>query len=115
MYITKIKVKNFRSLVHIEVNPKKYTAIVGANDSGKSNLLRALNLFFNNQTDIGQDLIFNIDYSQQSKKRSNQAKEIEIEIEIQPPLNYSDNQLVIWKKTWREGSKDPFTNTIKKN
>lgn len=114
MYITKIKVKNFRSLVDIEIEPKNYTAIVGSNDSGKSNLLRALNLFFNNQTDIGQDLYFKIDYSQRSKKRINQAKQIEIEIEIQPPKNYADNQLIIWKKTWREGSKEPYTNTLSK-
>jgi predicted ATP-dependent endonuclease of OLD family len=112
MYITKIKVKNFRSLVNVEIEPYNYTTIVGSNDSGKSNLLRALNLFFNNQTDIGQDLYFNIDYSQQSKKRSNQAKEIEIEIQIQPPKNYSDNQQVIWKKTWREGSKEPYKSTL---
>lgn len=114
MYITKIKVKNFRSLVNVEIDPKNYTSIVGSNDSGKSNLLRALNLFFNNQTDIGQDLFFNIDYSQQNKKRANQAKQIEVEIEIQPPKNYADNQLIIWKKTWREGSKDPYTNTLNK-
>lgn len=52
MYIKRVKVKNFRTLLDFEMefNPK-FQIIAGANNSGKSNLLRALNLFFNEKID----------------------------------------------------------------
>lgn len=113
MYITRIKIKNFRSLTDAEIYPSSYTVLAGPNDSGKSNVLRALNLFFNNQTDIGQELNFDQDYSQQALIRANRAKQIEIELEFQPPTNYTDNKPVIWKKTWRAGSAAPFLDDLK--
>lgn len=109
MYITRIKIKNFRSLVDAEIFPTSYTVLVGPNDSGKSNVLRALNLFFNQQTDVGQGLVFDQDYSQQAVVRANRAKQIEIELEFKPPSNYTDNQPIVWKKVWREGSSSPFS------
>lgn len=113
MYITRIKVKNFRSLVDTEISPMNYTVLVGPNDSGKSNILRALNLFFNQQTDVGHPLVFSQDYSQQASRKSKAAKQIEIEIEFQPPKNYKDNKPVIWKKIWREGQNTPFIDELR--
>lgn len=113
MYITRIKVKNFRSLVDAEIFPTNYTVLVGPNDSGKSNVLRALNLFFNQQTDVGQSLVFDQDYSQQAVIRANRAKQIEIELEFKPPSNYTDNQPVVWKKVWREGATSPFSDDLR--
>ncbi len=113
MYITRIKVRNFRSLTETEVYPANYTVLVGQNDSGKSNLLRALNLFFNNQTDVGEPLSFEQDYSQQAPIRKGKAKQIEIELELKPPPNYTDNAPVVWKKTWRAGSSVPHSDELK--
>ncbi|KKI24931.1 hypothetical protein WX98_17115 [Pseudomonas syringae pv. persicae] len=112
MYITRIKIKNFRSLVDVEIFPKNYTVFAGANDSGKSNVLRALNLFFNGQTDIGKNLVFSQDYAQQAVIRANKAKEILVELEFSPPSNYTDNQPVVWRKFWREGSILPYHEQI---
>ena len=108
MYLKRIKIKNFRSLADAEIFPANYTVLVGPNDSGKSNVLRALNLFFNQQTDVGQRLVFDLDYSQQAVARVRKAKEIEIELEFQPPINYTDNQRVIWKKVWRKEAATPI-------
>lgn len=48
MYIKNIEVKNFRTLLDFKMMlDEKYQVIAGANNSGKSNLLRALNIFFN--------------------------------------------------------------------
>lgn len=113
MYITRIKIKNFRSLVDAEIFPANYTVLVGPNDSGKSNVLRALNLFFNQQTDVGQSLVFDQDYSQKAIARANRAKQIEIELEFRPPSNYTDNQPVVWKKVWREGATGPFSDDLR--
>jgi len=42
--ITKLRIQNFRSFVDAEVKLRPFSLVVGANGSGKSNLLRALEL-----------------------------------------------------------------------
>lgn len=46
--IESIYIKNFRSILKLSqpLNPKDINVAIGLNDSGKSNLLKALNLFF---------------------------------------------------------------------
>lgn len=107
MFMSRIRVKNFRSLVDVELKVSDYTALVGLNDSGKSNLLRALNLFFNQETDPGHPLDFFNDFSQHARTIDRKAKQIEIEIEFSPPKNYSDNTSIIWRKLYRSDLKDP--------
>lgn len=46
MKIEKIQIKNFRSLQDIVIHPKDILALVGRNNSGKSNTIKALELFF---------------------------------------------------------------------
>lgn len=62
MYIKNIKIKNFRTFDSYDEKGKElfeleldsnFQIIAGANNSGKTNLLRALNLFFNSETDDG--------------------------------------------------------------
>lgn len=112
MYIKHIKVLNFRSLTEANISLESYTALAGLNDSGKSNLFRALNLFFNGQTDIGSELHFSSDFSQHAKKIAKKASQIEIELEIAPPKNYADSGAVVWRKTYRADSIIPFEDTI---
>ncbi|MEK7088637.1 MAG: AAA family ATPase [Patescibacteria group bacterium] len=66
--IEKIEIKNFRSFCNRQGDKSEIDKISslnifsGANDSGKSNILRALNLFFNNQTNQEQFFSFENDY-----------------------------------------------------
>lgn len=46
MKIQKISIKNYRSLKDVEIFMEDILAIVGQNNSGKSNILKALELFF---------------------------------------------------------------------
>lgn len=46
MKIRKIETKNFRSLCNVTFYPKDILALVGRNNSGKSNVIKALELFF---------------------------------------------------------------------
>ena len=46
MRISQVSVKNFRSLKDVVVNFTSYTCLVGSNGSGKSAIIKALNLFF---------------------------------------------------------------------
>ena len=42
--IKQIRIKNFRSIVDLDINVDKMNIFVGLNDAGKSNILKALNL-----------------------------------------------------------------------
>lgn len=51
--IKRIKIRNFRSIVDLDIKVDKMNILVGLNDVGKSNVLKALNLFFNGETEPG--------------------------------------------------------------
>jgi len=76
---------------------------VGQNDSGKSNVLRALDLFFNEDSsyklDWGQDFCA---FAQVALKK---APEIEVSLTITPPANFGTQDPIIWKKVWRKHSR----------
>ena len=44
--IREIRIKNFRSIVEATIPLDNFNIFVGLNDCGKSNVLKALNLFF---------------------------------------------------------------------
>lgn len=99
--IKQIHIKNFRSIVNEVINVEQMNIYVGLNDAGKSNILKALNLFFNGQTEPNKEFDFDTDYSKFAPIRKNKAKEIIISIVIEIPKHYKDNQDVIWTKKWR--------------
>jgi energy-coupling factor transporter ATP-binding protein EcfA2 len=101
MSITRIRIRNFRSIVWSEFEPQKHNVLVGSNDAGKSNFLRALNLFFNNEVEIGIPFRFARDYSKSTTKGKGKAEEVRIELWFRTPSNYSTEEDVIWRKTWR--------------
>ena len=100
--IKSITVKNFRSIVEQTIEFDNFTCLVGNNDCGKSNILKALNLFFNNQTDFNTEFDFDRDYSKFAKKLNKKAKEITISITFNLPSNYKDGGEKTWKKVWRK-------------
>ena len=84
--ITEIEIENFRSIKKCKISSiKDFNALFGLNNSGKSNILRALNLFFNNETDKGQKLDFDSDFHQSLSK---QRKEIKISVKFSLPQNF---------------------------
>jgi AAA15 family ATPase/GTPase len=99
--IRSIKIKNFRSIKSLDLKVEKFTVLIGQNDCGKSNILRALNLFFNNETNykspfnFDEDFCFNVPESQ--KKYG-----IQIELVIDLPKNYhkTNGQRIVWSKKW---------------
>ena len=99
--IKRIHIKNFRSIVDETIDLKDFNCFVGKNDSGKSNVLKALNLFFNNKTDFNTPFDFDSDYSKFAKRGQKQAKEVSIAIEIVVPETFIEHGVKTWKKTWR--------------
>jgi predicted ATP-dependent endonuclease of OLD family len=72
--IEKIEIKSFRSFGNRKKNKTQITNLKdlnifsGGNNSGKSNILRALNLFFNQNTNLNQFINFNKDFFKPEKE-----------------------------------------------
>ena len=120
MYIEWAHIRNFRSIVDQKFDFKNLNVIVGNNDVGKSNLLRALNLFFENRLDYGTEFNFEEDFSLNAQIPQKKAKEIIIELNVRFPESYGGERCVCWKKVWRKdgihGGHENFyfVNNIKK-
>ena len=86
--IEKLEIKSFRSFGNRKKNKTQITNIndmnvfSGGNDSGKSNVLRALNLFFNQKTNLTDFVNFNTDYFKISVPDKDDVKEELITIKI---------------------------------
>ena len=102
MIIKSIRIKNFRSLVDETIELSDMNFFVGKNDSGKSNVLKALNLFFNGETDFGIPFDFAADYSKFAKTIIKHAKEITISLNIVIPDSFQEKGIKTWTKVWRE-------------
>ncbi|WP_332874903.1 ATP-dependent nuclease [Hymenobacter psoromatis] len=96
-------IRNFRSLDECLLEPQDLTLLVGRNDAGKSNVLRALNLFFNNETEQGKSFLFTRDYCAFARERVNKAKEIIIKLTFIPPSHFKNAKPINWQKVWRIG------------
>ena len=102
--ISHISIRNFRSLAKVDIHADWISSFVGANDAGKSNVLRALNLFFNGETDLNEPFDFARDYNQFAAIRKRKAPQIEISITFELPSGYIKNgqpDQVEWSKVWR--------------
>lgn len=80
MYIEKIEIQYFRSIYRETIlDLKSLNIITGKNDVGKSNILKALNLFFNNVTDAGVPFNFidnfNLQRLEEVRKESIKGKQ----------------------------------------
>ena len=112
--ITDISIKYFRSITSMNISVSDLNMLVGLNDVGKSNILKALNLFFMGETDYNEKYSFENDFSKLFPQKSKKAKEITIKITFNIPSNYKGTGKYVWEKRWRrEGLvKDEIT-TIK--
>lgn len=106
--ITAIEIRKFRSIKSVtrDLYLSDLNIFVGQNDNGKSNLLRALNLFFNNQTDAGQPFRFEEDYCYHADSGTGSRREVKLDLIIEPPKSrFKNAQTVRWTKQWkRDGS-----------
>lgn len=111
-----ISIKNFRSIQAQAIGVEEITTFVGQNDAGKSNILRALNLFFNGETDHNEKYNFKSDFNINAKIYKQRAKEIIIELGLKLPKSYRRDgypDTVYWKKVWRESGEHADGEEIK--
>ena len=101
LQIKSVEINKFRSLKKIKCDFADISVFVGRNDAGKSNILKALNLFFNGELESGKKLNFNDDfnYGSHAKKK---ADEISIKVTFSLPSSYLKNgKYLVWEKKWR--------------
>ena len=85
--IAKVEIKGFRSLVHGSLeNVTSFSCLVGLNNSGKSNILRALNLFMTDEPIPGLELDMGRDFHADPRKKK--RKEIIITVDFELPDNF---------------------------
>ncbi len=92
MKIQKIVIRNYRSLHNLTIYPKDILALVGRNNSGKSNVLKALELFFEGTTRLINDECF---YNHETEEP------IEIFITFEQLSDWEREQF----KPWMDGDK----------
>lgn len=87
--ISRITIDRFRSIADTKLeNCGHFTALAGLNNSGKSNILRALNAFFSGYTDQGRRVTIEDDYHRQYFKRK-KAKRIRVSVAFQLPDQFT--------------------------
>ncbi len=104
--IRRIEVNYLRSLYRASIDqPGDLSLVFGRNDSGKSNVLRALNLFFNGEIEPDRDFDFKIDFSdiRQEEARAVKGRQfVSIRVEFNVPANYKNSlgSTVSVKRQW---------------
>ncbi|MGD0765698.1 MAG: AAA family ATPase, partial [Dehalococcoidia bacterium] len=84
--VRSVQIEGFRSLNRVKLEElSDFVALVGPNNSGKSNILRALNLFFNEEIDHDSYLDFDID---SHLSRANRRKRITVAVEFDLPPQF---------------------------
>lgn len=88
-----VQVVGFRSLENCGLAQLGHChALVGKNSSGKSNILRALNLFFNDEVDNGRELAFDTDYFAKPQRKQKRRISIRVEFELPGAFTFRKQQ-----------------------
>ncbi|MBW4482514.1 MAG: ATP-binding protein [Tildeniella torsiva UHER 1998/13D] len=86
--IKEIEIKYFRSIYRETIKQdQSFCVITGSNDAGKSNILKALNLFFTGSTDISRPFDFDENFNHQRKEEIKKQIKTKQFIEIKLTFN----------------------------
>lgn len=79
-FIKKVKISRFRSFFNEPFECEEINIFSGANNAGKSSVLRALNLFFNSQTSFGQAYDHETDYNKAYTEGAGGKRAVEVRV-----------------------------------
>ena len=105
--IREIEISYFRSFYKAKLrNLSDLNVVFGKNDSGKSNIVRALNLFFNGSPDHNQEFEFPIDFSEFRASEADENEDVRkflyVKVTFNTPPNFRPslgNQFYV-KRQW---------------
>lgn len=124
--IREVEIAYFRSFYRVTLyRCGDLNIIFGKNDVGKSNIVRALNLFFNQETDRGVEFNFDIDFNEkrltESRESDGVRKFIYVKITFNTPKNYQKSlgESFYVKRQWTVSRGDDYveevSSTIRQN
>jgi energy-coupling factor transporter ATP-binding protein EcfA2 len=91
--IKSVHVVGFRSLENCRLDKLgHFHGLVGKNSCGKSNFLRALNLFFNDEVENGRSLSFDTDYFAKPQRKQKRRISIKVEFELPSAFKFRKQQ-----------------------
>lgn len=76
--IKSVEIHRYRSISDSKINASDVTIFSGINNSGKSNILKALNLFFNGSSRLGGVYNFDLDYNKAYLGQAGGKREVKI-------------------------------------
>jgi energy-coupling factor transporter ATP-binding protein EcfA2 len=91
--VTHIEIENFRSINSLTTDSRGLTAFIGTNGSGKSNILRALNLFFNGELEPGVPVDISRDFHKPWRKIGNRVIDVSLTFSL-PDVFHLNKPLV---------------------
>lgn len=115
--INKVEISYFRSVYSLSLSKcEDVNILIGQNDAGKSNILKALNLFFNNETELTSPVEFIEDLSRSRSEEARAAKG-KTTIWIKVTFNNYENwnslpENFVVKRTWTRYSQQPETTVV---
>jgi AAA15 family ATPase/GTPase len=118
--IERIEINYFRSVYSVSIKKlRDLNVFIGANDAGKSNVLRALNLFFNNESGYDEELQFLQDVTHLRQEEARDAKG-RLTIWIKVHFNNVEKWKTLpskffIKKSWNRYSEEPEISSDVKN
>jgi predicted ATPase len=91
--VKRVTAIGFRSLENCSLTTLGHShVLVGKNSSGKSNVLRALNLFFNDVVDGQRSLSFDTDYFAKPQRKQKRRVSISVDFELPPSFTFRKQQ-----------------------
>lgn len=122
--IRETRILDFRSFRDVTIGGiGNFLAIAGRNGSGKSNVLRALNLFFNGEVEKGIPLNLSRDFHRSTERKDKKVVRVEVDFELPtPPFHWrrgvSEHAVTLGINEGRfqlarEWSLDPDTGTVR--
>lgn len=107
--IKSVVIKRFRSFGQVEIDAAQLNIFSGKNNTGKSNILRALNLFFNSQSNYNIPYNHAEDYNKAFRGAAGGKREIQIEIKFAGVGNGALKDDFYVCRTFSEGASTPET------
>lgn len=107
--IEKIEIHRFRSISDVSIETNELVIFSGINNSGKSNVLKTLNIFFNKESSFGQKYDFDKDYNKAHTGQAGGKRAIKITLHFFGQGDAALKKPFSISKTFEMGKDDPDT------
>lgn len=113
--IESVQIHRFRSFDDVDIAAEQLNVFSGKNNSGKSNILRALNLFFNSKTDYNVPFYYDLDHNKAFRGAAGGKRSVRIVVNFSPVGNAALRFPFSITKTFVDGKDSPDVEYHSKN